>query len=254
MTGSDRMARITLLDVPTDAQTFETALTTLSAWAEDRAGRRYVCTCPVYTLMMCREQPEVMRAVSAADMVTADGMPIVWLQRRLGQPDAERVYGPDLTLALCQRAPDARHFFWGGLPGVGERLVERLRASAPTLQVAGIHAPPIAPLSSEPDQDAIDRINASKADVVWVGLGSPKQDLWMALHRPYLRAPLLIGVGAAFDLLAGVRRQAPVWMRRTGLEWAFRLIQEPRRLAKRYLVYNPKFVWLVLRHYGLSQR
>jgi N-acetylglucosaminyldiphosphoundecaprenol N-acetyl-beta-D-mannosaminyltransferase len=248
------MAKIILLDVPTDAQTFDAALETLSAWAADRDGRRYVCTCPVYTLMMCREQPAVMQAVSGADMVTADGMPIVWLQRRLGQPDAERVYGPDLMLALCQRVPQARHFFWGGLPGVGERLVERLRARSPALQVAGVYAPPVAPVGSEPDREALARINQSGADVVWVGLGSPKQDVWMALHRPHLNAPLLIGVGAAFDLLSGVKRQAPAWMRRAGLEWAFRLIQEPRRLAKRYLVYNPKFVWLVLRHYGLKQR
>jgi N-acetylglucosaminyldiphosphoundecaprenol N-acetyl-beta-D-mannosaminyltransferase len=137
---------------------------------------------------------------------------------------------------------------------VGEQLAERLRSRAPALQVAGIHAPPIKPVGSEPDREAVERINQSSADVVWVGLGSPKQDLWMALHRPYLNTPLLIGVGAAFDLLAGVKRQAPRWMQRTGLEWAFRLSQEPRRLAKRYLVYNPKFVWLVLRHYGLSQR
>ncbi|MDZ4767042.1 MAG: WecB/TagA/CpsF family glycosyltransferase [Chloroflexota bacterium] len=248
------MTRIDLLGVPTDAQTFDAALDTLSTWAANANGRRYVCTCPVYTLMVCREQPAAMRAVAGADMVTADGMPIVWLQRRLGYP-AERVYGPDILLALCERglATGVRHYFWGGAPGVPERLADALKARFPTLQIAGTHAPPRADIGAAPDADAIRSLNAARADIIWVGLGSPKQDRWMALHRPYLDAPLLIGVGAAFDMLSGGVRQAPRWMQRAGLEWLFRLAQEPRRLAKRYLVYNPRFIWLVLRTYGLRQ-
>jgi N-acetylglucosaminyldiphosphoundecaprenol N-acetyl-beta-D-mannosaminyltransferase len=248
------MTRVDLLGVPTDAQPFAAAIDTLSAWARDGDGRRYVCTCPVYTLMLCREQPSVLHAVARADMIAADGMPIVWLQRRLGHA-AERVYGPDILMALCERGQtdQVRHFFWGGAPGVPERLVERLSARYPHLQIAGTHAPPRADVTDTPDPATIRILNAARPAVIWVGLGSPKQDRWMALHRPYLDAPLLIGVGAAFDMHAGGVRQAPRWMQRAGLEWLFRLGQEPRRLAKRYLVYNPRFVWLVLRTYGLRR-
>lgn len=243
------MPRQDILGVQIDAQTFAEAKTTLLRWAND-AGKRYVCTCPVYTLMMCRERPDVHRAVAGADMVTADGMPIVWLQRRCGVPNAERVYGPDVLLALCEATANTgvRHFFWGGLPGVPEQLVKALMRRFPGLSIAGAYSPPITEINAQPDVEAVERLNASGANIVWVGLGSPKQDLWMALHRPLLEAPLLIGVGAAFDMLAGTKRQAPRWMQRSGLEWLYRLAQEPGRLGRRYLVYNPKFVWLVFRH------
>jgi N-acetylglucosaminyldiphosphoundecaprenol N-acetyl-beta-D-mannosaminyltransferase len=244
---------VDILDVPTDGQRFEDAVRQLLGWAADSAGRRYVCTCPVYTLMMGRERPEVMAALRGADMVAADGMPVVWLQRKLGAPFAERVYGPDLLLALAGQSVESglRHVFYGGLPGVPEQLAAALTARFPGLHIAGALAPPVAPVGPEPDHDAIARLNALGAHIVWVGLGSPKQDVWMALHRPYLNAPLLIGVGAAFDMLAGTKKQAPRWMQRGGLEWLFRLAQEPARLGKRYLVYNPRFLWLALRRYGV---
>lgn len=249
------MPRVDILGVHIDAQTFTEATTTLLRWADEH-GKRYVCTCPVYTLMMCREHPNVHDAVDGADMVTADGMPIVWLQRRLGIHNAERVYGPDLLLTLCEATTntDIRHYFWGGLPGVPETLRANLMERFPGLNVAGASAPPVTEVSARADQEAIERLNTSGAHIVWVGLGSPKQDLWMALHRTALEAPLLIGVGAAFDLLAGTKRQAPRWMQRSGLEWVYRLLQEPGRLGRRYLVYNPKFVWLVLRYQLLSRR
>lgn len=243
------MTRVDVFGVQTDALKFEQALATLSAWALDADGRRYVCTCPVYTLMMCRERPDVMAAVNRADMVTADGMPIVWMQRRLGQADAERVYGPDVMHSLCSAGdPAVRHFFWGGLPGVNEQLASALRAQNPALQIAGMVSPPVAPVEPTPDPEVVARLNDSGASIIWVGLGSPKQDLWMATYRPVLTASLLIGVGAAFDMLAGVKAQAPRWMQRAGLEWLFRLLQEPGRLGKRYLIYNPRFIALVLRH------
>lgn len=237
--------RIPILRVPTDAQRFDNAVATLATWAREEAGRRYVSTCPVYTLMRCREEPSALAALQGADMVAADGMPIVWLQRQRGAPTAERVYGPDLLEALCET--DVRHFFWGGSPDVSQKLVAALKARHPQMQIAGAYAPAMKPIGALPDAGAIARLNASDAQIVWVGLGSPKQDLWMAQHRPHLRAPLLIGVGAAFDMFAGARRQAPRWVQRSGLEWMFRLIQEPRRLARRYLVYNPRFVAAVLR-------
>ena len=245
------MAKAPILGVQTDAQGFEQAITQLQTWAGDSQGR-YVCTCPVYTLMMCRENPAVMQAVNGADMVTADGMPVVWVQRRRGHSGAERVYGPDVMEALIARTANTplRHYFWGGLPGVADTLVARMQAQYPALKVAGIHSPPVSAVGDTPDPAVVERLNESGADIVWVGLGSPKQDMWMMRYRPALRAPLLIGVGAAFDMLAGVKSQAPRWMQRSGLEWLFRLAQEPRRLGRRYLVYNPLFVWHVLREQG----
>lgn len=242
------MTKAAILGVQTDAQGFDEAIRTLQAWAGDSTPR-YVSTCPVYTLMMCREKPAVMQAVNGADMVTADGMPIVWVQRRRGHQHAERVYGPDVMEALCASTANTpiQHYFWGGLPGVADTLVERLHTKHPTLKVAGTFSPPVSAVGDKPDTAVVEKLNASGADVIWVGLGSPKQDQWMQLYRPALRAPLLIGVGAAFDMLAGVKSQAPRWMQRSGLEWVFRLAQEPRRLGRRYLVYNPLFVWHVLR-------
>lgn len=242
------MPKLPILGVHTDAQPFEEAVATLTRWASQPA-QRYVCTCPVYTLMMCRENPAVMQAVNGAAMVTADGMPVVWVQRRRGVSQAERVYGPDLMLALCQRTAGTglQHFFWGGLPNVADTLVGRLKTQFRGLKVAGTFSPPLEAIRTKPDPAVVEQLNQSGADIIWVGLGSPKQDLWMELYRPALRAPLLIGVGAAFDMLAGVKSQAPHWMQQSGLEWLFRLAQEPRRLARRYLVYNPLFVWHVLR-------
>jgi N-acetylglucosaminyldiphosphoundecaprenol N-acetyl-beta-D-mannosaminyltransferase len=242
------MAKASILGVQTDAQGFEQAIQQLQTWASDSTPR-YVCTCPVYTLMMCRENPLVMQAVNGADMVTADGMPVVWVQRRRGNPQAERVYGPDVMEALFARTAGTgiKHYFWGGLPGVADTLVQRMQTRHPALKVAGVYSPPVSPVDDKPDPAVVERLNDSSADVIWVGLGSPKQDLWMMRYRPALRAPLLIGVGAAFDMLAGVKSQAPRWMQRSGLEWVFRLAQEPRRLGRRYLVYNPLFVWHVLR-------
>ena len=242
------MAKASILGVQTDAQGFDQAINQLQQWATGSQGR-YVSTCPVYTLMMCRENAQVMQAVNGADMVTADGMPIVWVQRRRGHQEAERVYGPDVMQTLMAQTANTStsHYLWGGLPGVADTLVNRLQAQHPSLKIAGTYSPPVSPVGDTPDPSVVKRLNDSGANVIWVGLGSPKQDLWMMRYRPVLKAPLLIGVGAAFDMLAGVKSQAPRWMQRSGLEWVFRLAQEPRRLGRRYLVYNPLFVWHVLR-------
>jgi len=249
------MRHVDVFGVQTTAQRFEDAVQTLMRWATDTEGRRYVSTCPVYTLMMCREHADVMRAVNAADMVAADGMPVVWMQRRLGARHAERVYGPDVMQTMCLTSDRAiRHYFWGGLPSVAEQLAAKLKAQNPQIEIAGMHSPPVQPAEPRPDPEVVERINSAAPSVVWVGLGSPKQDRWMATYRPVLDAPLLIGVGAAFDMLAGVKPQAPRWMQRTGLEWLFRLQQEPKRLWKRYLVYNPRFIWLVLGHMWSDRR
>jgi N-acetylglucosaminyldiphosphoundecaprenol N-acetyl-beta-D-mannosaminyltransferase len=166
---------------------------------------------------------------------------------RLRGHRVERVYGPDVMLAACERgqALGHSHFFYGGVDGVAEQLAARLRARFPALRVAGSYAPPFRPLTDDEEREIAARINSSGADIVWVGLGTPKQDYWVARFRPLLEAPVLIAVGAAFDFHAGRVRQAPRWMQRSGLEWLFRLSQDPQRLWRRYLVGNPRFVYLV---------
>jgi N-acetylglucosaminyldiphosphoundecaprenol N-acetyl-beta-D-mannosaminyltransferase len=241
-----------IADVPVNAQTFEHALDILHQWAADTNGRRYVSTCTVYTMMRALEDERILAALRGADMVTADGLPLVWLQKFRGKKPAERVYGPDVTLELCQRTandPAITHYFFGGLPGVPERLVGELQQRFPGIQIAGAYSPPVEDVGSAPNPAMVELLNTARPSIIWVGLGSPKQDLWMHLYRPALDAPLLIAVGAAFDFIGGTKQQAPVWMRRRGLEWLFRLLQEPRRLWQRYLVYNTRFVWQVISLY-----
>jgi N-acetylglucosaminyldiphosphoundecaprenol N-acetyl-beta-D-mannosaminyltransferase len=175
-------------------------------------------------------------------------MPLVWLGRSKSGRDVQRVYGPDLMLRLCDLSAQLgyTHYCYGGAKGIPELLAERLTARTPGLRVVGGYSPPYRPLTVEEDGEIVDRINATGADVVWVGLGTPKQDLWMASHRDRLSAPVLIGIGAAFDFHTGRKPQAPRWMQRSGLEWLFRLLTEPRRLWKRYVINNPLFIALVL--------
>jgi N-acetylglucosaminyldiphosphoundecaprenol N-acetyl-beta-D-mannosaminyltransferase len=186
------------------------------------------------------------RIHAEAAMVTPDGMPLVWLARRAGYR-ADRVYGPDLMLAVCEASQHTgwRHFFYGGNEGVADLLVARLQARFPGLQVAGTYCPPFRPLSDDESDAVVEQISAASADIVWVGLSTPKQERWMAQHVSRLHGCVLIGVGAAFDFHAGLKKQAPRWIQRSGLEWLFRLATEPRRLWRRYLRNNPEFIWRV---------
>jgi N-acetylglucosaminyldiphosphoundecaprenol N-acetyl-beta-D-mannosaminyltransferase len=239
--------QVNILGVGISAISMEDALEQIAYWIEHR-DRDYVSVCNVHTVMECQQDPHMRRAVNGAGMATPDGMPLVWLGRKKSGRDVRRVYGPDLMLALCQLSARRgySHYFYGGAEGIPELLAERLKARIPGLEVAGGYSPPFRPLTPEQDARIVSQINAAHPDIVWVGLGTPKQDLWMASHRDRLTAPVLIAVGAAFDFHAGRKKQAPRWMQRSGLEWLFRLMTEPRRLWRRYLVYNPLFVTLVL--------
>jgi N-acetylglucosaminyldiphosphoundecaprenol N-acetyl-beta-D-mannosaminyltransferase len=174
----------------------------------------------------------------------------VWLLRLQGFHDVERVYGPDLMLEACRFGLPRgwNHFFYGGAPGVADRLAASLSDRYPDLQVAGTFTPPFRSLTGAEDREIIERINASGAELVWIGLSSPKQEVWMSEHKGKINAPLMIGVGAAFDFLSRRKRQAPQWMQRAGLEWLFRFASEPRRLWPRYRQY-PRFMLLVLLQY-----
>ncbi len=233
--------RVTAFDLPTAVAEMEQAI------AEGR--RAYVSTCPVYTLMQGHERPAVRAALDGAEWVTPDGMPVVWALRWFGARDVGRVYGPDLMLALTEVSTRRGYaqYYLGGAPGVADALAAEMQRRFPGLIVAGTFCPPFRALTPEEEKAMLAQINDSGAHIVWVGLGSPKQDLWMAQYRPLLTPPLLVAVGAAFDLFTGHQPQAPPWMQRSGLEWLFRLAIEPRRLWRRYVIYNPKFVWEVTR-------
>jgi N-acetylglucosaminyldiphosphoundecaprenol N-acetyl-beta-D-mannosaminyltransferase len=223
------------------------ALEVIDGWITS-GEHQYVCVTGVHGVMESQRDPALRRIHNAAGLVTPDGMPLVWLSRMHGQRRTTRVYGPDLMLALCERsiATGYRHFFYGGGEHVAERLVQRLERRFPGLAVAGMHTPPFRTLSPGEDDEIVQQINETKPDIVWVGLGTPKQEHWIAQHVHRLTASALIGVGAAFDFHAGVKAQAPRWMQRNGLEWLFRMASEPRRLGRRYLVNNPVFVWKTL--------
>jgi len=218
----------------------------ISAWIENQM-RQYVCVCTVHTVMECQKDRKMSQAVNQAGLATPDGMPLVWLSGKMSPEAVERVYGPDLMLALCDLSVTQgyKHFFYGGVAGVADLLAEKLQQRFPGLKITGTYSPPFRPLTDEEDAHIIKAINKSNPDIIWVGLGTPKQDLWMAQHRNQLAAPVLIGVGAAFDFHTGRIAQAPKWMQNAGLEWLFRLWQEPQRLWYRYLVYNPLFILLV---------
>ena len=238
--------RVDVLGVPVSAITMGQAVRTIGGWIASRSPN-YVCITGVHGVMESVSD-ETLRAIhTRAGLVTPDGMPLVWLAWHAGYPHVERVYGPDLMLAVCSASASHgwRHFFYGGGPGVGDRLVTRLRSRFPTLDVAGVYSPPFRAITPEEDEVVVETINAAHADIVWIGLSTPKQERWMAAHIGRVNAPVLIGVGAAFDFHAGLKRQAPPWMQRSGLEWSFRLMTEPRRLWKRYLTNNPRFVWKI---------
>ncbi len=241
------LPRVNILGVGISAITMPQALAHISGWL-DRRARRYVCVCTVHTVMECQRNEAMRQAVNGAGLAVPDGMPLVWLGRRQSDVPVSRVYGPDLMLDLSRLSVERgySHFFYGGAAGVAELLADRLQARFPGLKVAGTASPPFRPLTSEEEAHFVQQINQARPDIVWVGLGTPKQDLWMAAQRPHLTAPVLIGVGAAFDFHTGRLPQAPRWMQQAGLEWLFRLWQEPRRLWYRYLVYNPLFLFLIL--------
>jgi N-acetylglucosaminyldiphosphoundecaprenol N-acetyl-beta-D-mannosaminyltransferase len=217
-----------------------------------RRQRACVTAAAVHLVMVAREDPETARAVERA-LAVPDGVPLVWALRALGHSGATRVYGPDLMADYCARSASTgtRMFLYGGRSDEAlEQLTAALRERYPGLRIVGGWSPPFRPLTDSERDDVARRIDESGADVVWVGTGQPKQEKWMAEMRDRLQAPILAGVGAAFDFHAGIVSQAPPWMQRNGLEWAYRLSREPRRLFRRYAKYNPLFVAAFARQYA----
>jgi len=223
----------------------------------DSGARGYATAAAVNLVMSAQENPATMDAVLSATLAVPDGQPLVWALHALGHPAATRVYGPDLMACFCASAARAGtpvYLYGGRTPEALTTLEKRLRERFPGLQIAGGFSPPFRSPTAEEDELHARAIDASGAQVVWVGTGQPKQELWMRRMRPRLSAPLLVGVGAAFDFHAGLISQAPPWMQRAGLEWVYRFSREPRRLWRRYLRYNPLFIAGFARQYAEHRR
>jgi N-acetylglucosaminyldiphosphoundecaprenol N-acetyl-beta-D-mannosaminyltransferase len=244
LTAPAPVAARAVLGVPLALIDYERTLDWIDAAVAARA-RSYVCVAAVHTVMACREDPALRAAVLGADFTVPDGQPLVWALAALGHRLDDRVYGPELMDRACARAARSgrRFYLYGGRnQGALAQLARSLRLRHPGLKIVGGYAPPFRELTEGEESAVAADIERSGADVVWVGIGVPKQEKWMARMRPQLRTPVLIGVGAAFDFHAGLVPQAPARMQRLGLEWLFRFAQEPRRLWRRYLRYNPRFV------------
>lgn len=238
-----------VLGTPIDVLSAEHAVAQISAWAREGESR-VVCTCNVHSVVTAAQDPAFQQTLAEADLVTPDGAPVAWMMRCEGAAGQRRVCGPDLMLDYCAHAAASGEsiFLYGTSPSTLRALQARLRERWPTLRIAGTYAPPYRELSDEEDELAVQAINASGAGTVWVSLGCPKQERWMAAHRGRVHA-VMIGVGAAFAFHAGTIARAPAFMRRAGLEWLHRLASDPRRLWRRYLVTNTLFIVAVARHF-----
>lgn len=237
-----------ILDVPVSIVGLDSAVAAIIGWVRQKQAH-YVCVRDVHGVMRAQDDPALMALHEDAGLVTPDGMPLVWLARRRGHAEVSRACGADLVNELCRVSVEHgyRHYFYGGKPGVAERMAAVLSGRFPGLQVAGTATPPFRPLTAEEDAEATARIVAAAPDIVWVGLSTPTQEFWMRDHVGRIPGATLMGVGAAFDFHAGDVKRAPRWMQKAGLEWLHRLCSEPRRLWRRYLVLAPRFVVRALR-------
>lgn len=235
-----------ILGIRVDFTNYERATRQILEWARQTRSC-YVCCASVNNIMEAHDSPAFAEVMEQASLVTSDGMPLVWLLRWLGVSGATRVYGPDLTPSVLAAAAEANVpvGFYGGSEAVLRKLLERVERRHPRLRIVYRESPPFRPPTPEEDRRTVEGIRASGARILFVGLNTPKQDRWMHAHVGTVNA-VMLGVGAAFDFLAGTKPQAPRWMRRSGLEWMFRLSTEPRRLWRRYLRHNPRFIVLAL--------
>lgn len=236
--------RYCVLGIPISAVNLEAAAESLERWCLDKVGR-FVCVCSVHGVILAQDDPHLRRLFYDAAMVVPDGMPLVWVGKLAGY-DVERTCGPDLMEIVFGRSAKTgvKHFLYGGKEGVAETLKCALERKFPGVSIVGLETPPFRPLAPAEIESLAQRIQESGADVVWIGLSTPKQEILMGALAKMV-STTLIGVGAAFDVHAGLTTRAPRWLQSIGLEWSFRLFSEPRRLWRRYLSIVPRFIWLV---------
>jgi N-acetylglucosaminyldiphosphoundecaprenol N-acetyl-beta-D-mannosaminyltransferase len=236
--------RVNILGVGVHAVNMCTALHTADALLKS-SRKGYICVTGVHGIMEAQGDDSFRRIQNASYLTIPDGMPTVWIGRLRGERQMNRVYGPDFMLELCKLSISRsyRHFFYGGVAGVAQHLAEVLARRCPGLQIAGSYTPPFRPLNEEEERELRDRLTQSRADILWVGLSTPKQERFMAEYFSKLPVKLMVGVGAAFDMHTGRTSDSPEWVKQIGMQWFHRLMQEPERLWKRYLYNNPRFVW-----------
>jgi N-acetylglucosaminyldiphosphoundecaprenol N-acetyl-beta-D-mannosaminyltransferase len=210
-------------------------------------GKGYICATDVHSVTETLSDPELRKILNKSFLTTPDGMPLVWIGRLQGHKRMRRVYGPDFLIEMCRLSVDQRyrHFFYGGKPGIAERLSARLKSLFPGLNIVGTYTPPFRSLTTGEERRLFRLVERAKPDVIWVGLGSPKQERFMAHYYEKLECRLMVGVGAAFDFHSGAVKEAPRWLQYAGLQWLHRLMQEPQRLGRRYLTCIPIFLWKV---------
>jgi N-acetylglucosaminyldiphosphoundecaprenol N-acetyl-beta-D-mannosaminyltransferase len=234
-----------VLGVPVHAVQIPGVVAQIQSWIRSSVEGRYIAVTGMHGIAESRNDSDYRRALESADLVVPDGMPLVWLGRWHRHPLKRRVYGPELMETFCRETGSAyRHFFYGGGPGIAQRLADSLHQRY-GIVVAGTYCPPFRSLTTDEQREVASYVNEVSPNVLWVGLSTPKQEKWMYENRNQLSVPVMLGVGAAFDFGCGRTRQAPAWMRENGLEWLFRLSTEPQRLWRRYLITIPKAAGLV---------
>lgn len=239
--------RVNILGVGVSAISMEEAVGATDQFLKNKE-QAYVCVTGVHGIMEAQQDGQFREILNKSFLTTPDGMPTVWLGHAHGFKAMTRVYGPDYMLEVCKMSVERgyRHFLYGGKPGVAEQLRATLLERFPGLQIVGIYTPPFRPLNADEEKELQQQVQESGADVLWCGLSTPKQERFMATYNGNLPVKLMVGVGAAFDLLSGNLSEAPGWMKKSGLQWFYRLLKEPRRLWRRYLMNNPRFVWLTM--------
>jgi N-acetylglucosaminyldiphosphoundecaprenol N-acetyl-beta-D-mannosaminyltransferase len=236
-----------VLNVRVHAVQIPDVIDRIQQWILEGKRSHFIAVTGMHGVTVAYENAQFRHILNTADLVVPDGMPLVWLGRRKGYPLKRRVYGPELMATFCQMTGSRyRHYLYGGMPGIADQLARVLRTKY-NAQVVGVYSPPFRPLTQTEQQEVVAHIRLAHPDIVWVGISTPKQEQWMYEYRELLSVPVLIGVGAAFDILSGRVSEAPRWMQENGLQWLHRLLCEPRRLWRRYLVGGSKFVWWVLR-------
>lgn len=253
--------RINVLGIGIHELTLSSAVAVMGEAIATRT-KGYICVTGVHGVSEAQSDPEFRSILNNAFLNTPDGMPMVWVGRLSGFRGIDRVYGPDLLIEVCTESEKKgwKHFFYGGAPGTADLLAETLKKRFPKLQIVGTHCPPFRPLNDAEMKELQEIVAKVQPDIMWIGLSTPKQERFMSANLARLDVPIMVGIGAAFDLVSGNVTQSPRWIQRSGFEWLFRLIQEPRRLWKRYLKNNPLFVgriflqFLGLKHYGLDSK